>query len=502
MKTLNQTKQPASDIQHRTPNGGINTVLPFRCWAFCSVGLVVLLFLCFCRPAVAEDAPPVSPAAISAARLQRLDEMKAKGPNASLTILPAMLAGRPFDRVSAVIGVSLEQKGLQKITLGKTPFTAGVKADFRVLSAALGAFLRTNSIATDYALYTEFNGPTLDEIRALVVDKTGEIVWVDHQTTQDKDFQALGTPRDPMILIGFLVDRLSPQFRLNDDTAKNRRWEQENAFQSNSGYAPARERDALMPARLKVMRESRPHSTLMVLGVRMDRTGSVTNANDLAKRISEAKIFQKIVPAKQPVLIEAKLTGDQMKYLWDIAREFQAYVKKNPPDADYVLYADYIFDRQHWQQGGVQFVVCDRQGEWVLAELTNSDQEDYQRVKPISPDGCDKLLVERLADRLGLSKSNTLHRELTVATEVIDEKYNYDGGYFGRIANNSHAQWKEGKNDLSEKHYFEELKRDSDIILLNDASRHISVQIPIKGGVSKISVNGEAWGDLYEVRKE
>jgi hypothetical protein len=82
------------------------------------------------------------------------------------------------------------------------------------------------------------------------------------------------------------------------------------------------------------------------------------------------------------------------------ARELQAYVKKNPLDADYVLYADYQFNRHHWQQGGVQFVLCDRQGEWVIAELTNSDHEDYQRVKPVSVEGCDKLLVERLAERL------------------------------------------------------------------------------------------------------
>jgi hypothetical protein len=149
------------------------------------------------------------------------------------------------------------------------------------------------------------------------------------------------------------------------------------------------------------MKESRQKATLMVLGVRMDGAVNITNASDLAKRIGETKLFQAAVPAKQPALLEAKLAGgDQMRYLWTIAREFQAYVKKNPPDADYVLYADYIFDRQHWQQGGVQFVVCDRQGEWVIAELTNSDQEDYQRVKPISAEGCDKLLVERLADRL------------------------------------------------------------------------------------------------------
>jgi hypothetical protein len=145
------------------------------------------------------------------------------------------------------------------------------------------------------------------------------------------------------------------------------------------------------------MKQSRQKATLVVLGVRMDHAVNLVSANDLTKRINMAKLFQKAVPANQPVLLEASLPGgDQAKYLWAIAREFQAYVKKNPPDADYVLYADYLFNRQNWQQGGVQFVVCDRQGEWVIAELTNSDHNDYQRVKPISAEGCDTLVVERL----------------------------------------------------------------------------------------------------------
>ncbi len=327
--------------------------------------------------------------------------MKAKGPNASLTILPVMIVGRPFDRASAVLGVGLEQNGLQTIALGKTPFRAGVKVEFPVLSAALADFLKTNAVATDYALYAEFNGPTLDEVRAVVVKKTGEIVWVDHQTTQDRAFQALGTPRDPMILLNFVVERLSAQLGLNEETAKNRSRKLEEELTANSGYAPAIEREERMPARLKTMKESRPKATLLVAGVRIGGAVNVTNSADLAKRIGQAKLFESVVAARKPPLLEARLTdGDQMRYLWTIAREFQAYVKKNPPDADYVLYADYIFDRQHWQQGGVQFVVCDRQGEWVIAELTNSDQQDYQRVKPISAEGCDKLLVDRLADRL------------------------------------------------------------------------------------------------------
>lgn len=338
---------------------------------------------------------------LSPEQQKRLDAMKVSGPESSVTILPVMIVGRPFDKATEVLGIVLEQQGLQHIEIGRTPFVAGVKTEMPVLSAALVQFLKTNTVATDYALYAEFNGPSLDELRAVVVDKAGAIVWAEHQTTQDKAFQALGTPRDPMTLIGFLVDRLSPQLNLNEETAKKRSHKLEDQFKSNNGYAPADETGNLMPARLKTLKGSRQQARLTVLGVRMERTVNVTNASDLSKRIREAKLFQTVEPAKQSVLLKVNLTGgDQMKYLWDIAREFQAYVKKNPPDADYVLYADYMFNRQHWQQGAVQFVVCDRQGEWVLAELTNSDQDDYQRVKPISAEGCDTLLVERLQDRL------------------------------------------------------------------------------------------------------
>lgn len=327
--------------------------------------------------------------------------MRTKGPEASLALLPVMIAGRPFDKATDVLGVLLEQNGLQHIEIGRAPFTAGMKTEMRTLSVSLAAFVRTNPIPTDYALYAELNGASLDEVRAVVVDKNGEMVWAEHQTTQDKAFQALGTPRDPMTLMVFLVGRLSPQFNLNDDTARKRSHKLEEQFKTRNGYASDDETKERMPARLKVMKESRQKATLMVLGVRMDRAVNVTNASDLAKRIGETKLFHGAVPAKQSVLLEAKLTGgDQMKYLWSIAREFQAYVKKNPPEADFVLYADYLFNRQNWQQGGVQFVVCDRQGEWVMAELTNSDQADYQRVKPISAEGCDLLLVERLRSRL------------------------------------------------------------------------------------------------------
>ena len=43
---------------------------------------------------------------------KRMEAMKTKGLDASLTILPVRLAGPPFDRVTEVIGMMLEQQGL------------------------------------------------------------------------------------------------------------------------------------------------------------------------------------------------------------------------------------------------------------------------------------------------------------------------------------------------------------------------------------------------------
>ena len=85
-----------------------------------------------------------------------------------------------------------------------------------------------------------------------------------------------------------------------------------------------------------------------------------------------------------------------MKTLWDLAREFRDYVRAHPPAADYALYADYVFNPQNAEQGFVHFVVCDRKGEWVIVDMQNSHQPDYQSIGIISRERCDQLLVKRL----------------------------------------------------------------------------------------------------------
>jgi hypothetical protein len=132
----------------------------------------------------------------------------------------------------------------------------------------------------------------------------------------------------------------------------------------------------------------------------MGDAANTASSTDLAKMINDAGLC-KALPAKESVLLKASQADpNELKILWDLAREFRDYVKKNPLDADYVLYADYVFNPQQWKQGFVHFIVCDRKGEWVIVDFQNSHQEDYQSIKPISKEGCDKLLVKRLKDYL------------------------------------------------------------------------------------------------------
>jgi hypothetical protein len=50
---------------------------------------------------------------------------------------------------------------------------------------------------------------------------------------------------------------------------------------------------------------------------------------------------------------------------------------------------------------------------------------------------------------------------------------------------------------------FEELKRDSEVILLRDASRRFRIELPIEGGMSKLSPDdGANWQNLYTVWKD
>jgi hypothetical protein len=345
----------------------------------------------------AAQTPSVSPE-----QQQRLDLMKSSGPGGSLTILPVRLGGNPIDRVTEAVGWLLEQKGLQNIELGKSAFDPGNQADLERVAVSLGEFVKKNPITTAYALFAEFNGKRgIDELRAVILDKSGGLVWSGRLTPQDSIWKKIAGDGDPLACCAVLTESVAPQFGLNEETAHAAKpGKMAEIMSGRSGVPPEAETKPL-PERQKAMKALGKKATLVVFPARIG--GSAVNASsaaDVAKAINEAGLCT-ATAAKDSVLLKSPLTDpNEMKKLWDLAREFKEYAKKNPVDADYVLYADYIFSPQNWEHGMVHCVVCDRQGEWVIVDMQNSHHPDYQSVKPTSREACDKLLVKRLESYL------------------------------------------------------------------------------------------------------
>jgi tetratricopeptide (TPR) repeat protein len=350
---------------------------------------------------------------------KRLEVMKSKGPEASMTVLHVVLAGRPFDRVSEVVGLLLERKGLRNIEIGPNPCTPPANIAMDKLAEAVAEFVKKNPIKTEYALYAEYNGNPqtgLSEVRAVVVDKTGGVVWTDRQGEQDDAMKRL-QQKEPMTLSVLLAERLSPELGLNEETAKAAKpGKMASLMEERSGLPPESERAAL-PQRQKELREARKNLTLTVFPAQIGDTTNSASSTLLAKMITDAGLC-KAVPAKQSPLLKVRRDPSQMKMLWDLARAFREYCKKNPAGSDYALFSACAFNPERWEQGYVHFVVCDRNGEWVIVDMQFSDLPDYQNIKPTSIEGCSKLVVRRLEAFLKFSIADDMRE--TIRTSGID----------------------------------------------------------------------------------
>ncbi len=375
----------------------------------CALGLSPLTF--------SQKTSPVP--APSQEQQKRRELMKSRGPEGSMTVLPVILAGRPFDRVSELVGVGLEQQGLRTIEIGPNPCTPPVDIALDKLAEAVAEFVKKNPVATEYALYAEYNGSPqagLVELRAVVVDTMGGVVWMDRQGEQDDAMKRL-QQKEPMTFSVLLVERLSPELGLNEETAKAAKsGKMAKLMEERSGLPPESER-AAVPQRQKELRETKKKITLTVFPAQIGDTTNSASSTLLAKMITDAGLC-KAVPAKQSWLLKVPRDPNEMKMLWGLARAFREQCKKNPIGSDYALYADYAFNPERWEQGFVHFVVCDRNGEWVVVDMQNSHQPEYQNIKPTSIEGCSKLIVKRLEEYLKLSIADDLRE--TIRASGVD----------------------------------------------------------------------------------
>jgi hypothetical protein len=353
------------------------------------MGPVVVICL---GTALAQEANrPVAPAVAQKA----LDEFKAAGKAASLTVLPVYLGDRPSKQVGEALGMLLERAGMQNVELGTAEFRPPEKADPSHTDKALAEFLQANPVKTDYVLFAEFLGSPatgVAEVRGIVVDKQGQLVWQDRQTPEDADFKRI-KPQEPLACCVLLVERLRPVLNLDDPTRAGapsgrlaERWRQETGLPDEAELQAMKERQA-------AFKKACGTATLLIYPVRVGDQVSAPSATHLAQMINQAGLLKATAAEKGPQL-DVKGDMNEQKVLWSMARAFSAEVQARPPEVDYVLYADYLIGKS--AVGAVHLAICGRKGQLVIVDFQNNHAADFKSIDPKSQEDCDRLVLKRL----------------------------------------------------------------------------------------------------------
>ncbi|MBI5863534.1 MAG: hypothetical protein HZB38_03290 [Planctomycetes bacterium] len=331
-----------------------------------------------------------------------LAQFKAAGRDASLTVYPTSLIGRPVRPVGDVVALMLEKAGMKNLEVDAPEFKPAEKADLDAVTKAFGEFVKANPPKTDYALFNEFLGSHekgFEEVRSIVVTKQGEPVWQDRQSPNDADFKKVA-PKEPMDCCILVAQRLRPVLGLGDPTGASetegkiaKRW-------SEKSGVPDKTEQAAIEQRQKAFKKAASGATMMIYPSRAEGAASKESAANLGKLLGAEKLTKASTADEGPKL-ELKRESNEQKTLWDMARGVREYVRAHRPETDYVLFADYLMgtdDKGVVHVGGVHFVVCDRDGQWVIVDFQNSHHDDFNSINPKSREDCDKLVARRLAN--------------------------------------------------------------------------------------------------------
>ncbi len=347
---------------------------------------IITLLLALSWPAVGQ--PPSG--------ATRFDVLRAKGVNAEITVFPVRLGARAMPEAGEALAILLERGGMRNVDWTTDVFPRAGEAAFQQMTTEFGDYVRQNATATEYALYAEVlgvPGKGIAEIRGTLVDKDGVPVWSYRQTPQDEEFRKV-QPKEPLECIAMLVNALRGPLGLQDPfraDAFEGKLARRNA--ERVGLPTDSERTAMKKA-LLYARTELAGSRMAVFPVLVDGRPDRRQATHLAGVLNEENFGKAEVAAAQPA-IEVQAVPNEQQRLWQMARAVREYLHRTPAAADYVLYADYTF-----APGGraftVHFVVCDRNGEWVIVDFQNNHWPDFNSMQLNSGDDCDRLVIKRL----------------------------------------------------------------------------------------------------------
>lgn len=357
--------------------------------------LFILIFLTFPACLFTSDSQD-----IPADQQYRFETMKKQGSDATMTILPVGFGHMTNDRIGMVVGIFLEKAGMKNLEFENINFTPD-QIDFELLLKDFSQFVREHAFKTDYVLFGQFliEGRSIAQVRGVVMDKGGELVWQDCVTSADPVFQnAQYQPKDPMSGCIFLAQRISAALELGDPLREDAPEGKIARMMNESSGLPPKEEFAEMEKRQAALKESHSNAHLLVYPALMEENSVDGDcANNLASLLNASHLCQATASNEQNVIKFDKNLQGQNTLLWSVARSFQQLIREKKPDADYALYAHYGFNAESDPKAFfINFIVCDRNGDWVITDLANSHHEDFQAMNWQSPADCDRFVAQRL----------------------------------------------------------------------------------------------------------
>lgn len=323
------------------------------------------------------------------------DKFRAAGKQASLTVIPARLAGTPMPKVGEVIALMFEKGGMTNLELSDKVFVPADGADMTTMVKAFAEHVKSNSPATEYVLFADILGSRekgISEVRTVIANRQGEIVWQDRQVPGVNAFDRI-KPREPMQCCQLIFEQLRPILSLDDlahakaDSGKiAERWRKDTGVPDSAAMGRIEQRG-------KSFKKNAATASVTIYPSHAGESYSTPSAANLSNQINAQKLTRSKALDRGP---QFEITRDmnEQKTLWSMANQLSEYVKKNPPEDDYVLFADYLMGKD--AVGGVHFAICDKQGELVVVDYQNSHSPDFRAINPKSKDDCDKLVVKRL----------------------------------------------------------------------------------------------------------
>ncbi len=322
-----------------------------------------------------------------------------------VVIKPELSVGKAKDgtqidfakRLAGVVGLMLEKAGIEDVEIAETRFNSPDTDDVGQIAAALAKLVRERPIKTDFAFYGEIlgtpkTGPT--EIRTVIVDRQGKVILADRDDSKTYARTSDMTPKDPMSCCVFIARKAQKLWGLADPLREDAPSGKMAARMRKQSGLPPEEEFAAIKERFDAIADTAKFAVYPV------KIGSETDkqcAAQLVEMLNQQNICRAVVADAE---VKLKIQGDpnEQKVLWDTARAFRDFVRKNKPTEDYTVLADYAIHRSSSGETQVRYVhviACDRAGDWVIVDFQNSHHPDFQAIGPKSREDCNRLVIRR-----------------------------------------------------------------------------------------------------------